>query len=71
MIPIEEMSIDEYISWATGTVIMGLGSPKETLRDSIYKCFIVFIAQWLPSHGWVHYTPEELKEIKKKGGRKK
>jgi hypothetical protein len=48
---ISEMTFDEFISWATGVIIIRLGT-GEKLKSTMWEIMIVFVNQWLPENGW-------------------
>ena len=48
---IEEMTFDQFVTWATGLIIIRLGS-GEKLKSTVWEIMNNFTAHWLPANGW-------------------
>lgn len=47
----KDMSFDEFVIWATGHIIFGIGS-GQVLRGVVWEIMNNFVLNWLPTHGW-------------------
>jgi len=48
---IQEMSFDDFVTWATGHIVFGIGSGM-SLKALVWEVMNNFVLHWLPSHDW-------------------
>jgi hypothetical protein len=48
---IKDMSFEQFIQWATGYILFGIGSGR-SLKVLVWEILNNFTQNWLPWNGW-------------------
>lgn len=48
---IKDMTFDEFVAWATGHILFGIGKGL-SLKSLIWEVLNNFVLHWLPENGW-------------------
>ena len=62
---IEDMDLEQFVTWSAGVIIIRLGS-GEKLQSTMWEILNNFLLHWLPSHGWQRIPEKKSRRKKEK-----